>query len=371
MPTPVFPKSLMPRPTQNSGGGKGPTQSRAAGRVARTTLALFIPVFVFGAAGSLALFSLPLVIHAPPVIGQDAKLTEVLATEKAFPVSVNPRSKTITENPRIEKLLATKPTTLGAAAGISDFLNLLAVKIASIPVYRQIAGAAGITNLYIQIPSGTRTEQVGNIFGNDLGWSLKDRATYAKTARALEPSLRDGSVVPGIYFASVTSPKDVAALTHERFQNDLVEKYGTSTEQQVPLKTALTIASLIQREAGGWDDMRLISGIIWNRIFVGMKLQIDATLQYAEANGTAGADGWWPSVEPKDKYIASAYNTYQHAGLPPGPIANPSLAAVLAALNPKKTDCLFYFHDSSRGFHCSPTYAEHVAELKQYYGRGK
>jgi UPF0755 protein len=177
--------------------------------------------------------------------------------------------------------------------------------------------------------------------------------------------------VPGIYFASIDDPEGVATLVHDRFDADILSKYSPSTAEQVPLEQALTVASLIEREAGSWDDMRMISGIIWNRLFKGMKLQIDATLQYAEANQRAGKTGWWPSVEPKDKYIKSAYNTYQHVGLPPAPIANPSLAAVLAALNPKKTDCLYYFHDSHGVFHCSKTYAEHVKLLKKYYGQGR
>jgi UPF0755 protein len=58
-------------------------------------------------------------------------------------------------------------------------------------------------------------------------------------------------------------------------------------------------------------------------------------------------------------------------GLPPTPIANPSVAAVLAALNPTKTDCLFYFHDRKGDFHCSETYEGHVAALKKYYGQGR
>jgi UPF0755 protein len=103
-----------------------------------------------------------------------------------------------------------------------------------------------------------------------------------------------------------------------------------------------------------------------------MPLQIDATLQYAKANATTGKTGiWWPQVVPKDKYIKSAYNTYMNGGLPPGPIANPSIASVVAALNPKKTDCLFYFHDQNGNFHCTKTYTEHVALLKKYYGQGK
>ena len=114
--------------------------------------------------------------------------------------------------------------------------------------------------------------------------------------------------------------------------------------------------------------MRMISGIIWNRLFINMNLQIDATLQYAKAETTKS---WWPPVVPKDKYISSKYNTYAHKGLPPGPIASPSIAAVIAALNPKPTDCVFYFHDKRGQFHCSADYKGHVRLLKQYYGQGK
>ena len=116
--------------------------------------------------------------------------------------------------------------------------------------------------------------------------------------------------------------------------------------------------------------MRLISGIIWNRLFMNMNLQIDATVQYAKANNRA-VSSWWPKVLPADISRKSPYNTYLHSGLPPTPIANPSVASVLAALNPKSTSCLFYFHDSMGQFHCTDTYAAHVALLKKYYGQGK
>ena len=74
---------------------------------------------------------------------------------------------------------------------------------------------------------------------------------------------------------------------------------------------------------------------------------------------------------PDDRFRKSPYNTYLHKGLPPAPIANPSVDSILAALNPKNTSCLFYFHDARGRFHCTDTYAEHVALLKKYYGRGK
>jgi UPF0755 protein len=138
----------------------------------------------------------------------------------------------------------------------------------------------------------------------------------------------------------------------------------------VSLDEALIIASLLEREAYDFTDMRYISGIIWNRLFTDMRLQLDATLQYAKGNKVK-PQTWWPKVVPEDKYIASVYNTYKHKGLPPGAISNPSAEAVLAALNPVKIDCMYYFHDADGGFHCTKTYEEHKTLLKKYYGQGK
>jgi UPF0755 protein len=136
------------------------------------------------------------------------------------------------------------------------------------------------------------------------------------------------------------------------------------------MKDTLIVASLLEREAYDFDDMRYISGIICNRLFINMRLQIDATMQYAKANKlkNPGANDWWPTPVPADKFIDSPYNTYKYAGLPPTPIANPSIDAIIAALNPRKTDCLFYFHDPHGKFYCTKTYEEHVALLKQVYG---
>ena len=95
-----------------------------------------------------------------------------------------------------------------------------------------------------------------------------------------------------------------------------------------------------------------------------MKLQMDATLQYAKGSEE---DGWWPTVEPADKKIDSLYNTYMYPSLPPTPIANPGLAALDAAYNPQKTSCLYYLHDKKGVIHCSSTYAGHQANIKKYY----
>ena len=326
-----------------------------------------MPVVIALAVIIIGIFSLPLTLAV------NIRVADVRNyAGSTFPVTVDPSTKTIEEDPEVEALLAEPPSQLTASVSTAEkAYRWLALSIADSTLYRGIAGVAGVHDLFVTVRSGQRQEQVAAAFGKELGWTPAQRAEFIEAAHALEPDFPQGATVPGIYFASVTDPEDVALLTQERFEQEIRARYGTSTDQVVPIEDAITIASLLEREAGGWEDMRLISGVIWNRLFVGMKLQIDATLQYAEANQTKGSEGWWPSVEPKDKNIKSTYNTYQNAGLPPGPIANPSIAAILAALNPKKTDCLFYFHDSRGRFHCTKTYKEHVALLKKYYGQGR
>jgi|CXWL01.1.fsa_nt_gi UPF0755 protein len=314
------------------------------------------------------------VFSLPTILSLDSNLVDAenKTIARSFPVTVFPDNKIIVEDPRVEALLYTPPSGLSASVGtIESVLVWLAVEVSKFPLYQQLAGAAGVNNLFITIYPGYRREQVAQAFGSTLRWTPKQRTEFLKEAQKLEPDLPEGAFVPGTYFIGVTAPKDVAQITHERFTRDVLARYGTSTQAQVPLKDALTIASLLEREAGDWEDMRLISGVIWNRLFKGMNLQIDATLQYAKASKTPNTTSWWETPVPNDKYIKSAYNTYRNKGLPPGPISNSSIAAVLAALNPKKTDCMFYFHDAYGRFHCSIDYKGHVALLKKHYGQGK
>lgn len=306
----------------------------------------------------------------------------VQATPAQFPVTVDPKNKTIVENAQVNALLGNSKSTFQAAvlnAG-NTFWNIfewIATSVDSTPWYQSIAGVAGIDTRLVTIEPGMRKEQVADAFASALKWNSKQEkefltATASSTSSAsLTLPLPEGSFEPGVYTVDTgMTPATVQNLVNQKFSDNILLHYGTTTAQIVPLNDALTIASLIQREAGGPDDMRIISGIIWNRLFANMDLQIDATVQYAEANKeTSGS--WWPPVSTRSLFIKSPYNTYENSGLPPTPIANPSVAAVLAALNPVNTSCMFYFHDKMGQFHCSDTYAEHVALLKKYYGQGK
>ena len=335
---------------------------------------VFIKKLLIGALSVVILvgitFSFPAILASNIQREQENALS---AMREQFPVTVNPTDKTIVEDERVNAFLESPSSPLQAAVGVvgdifRDIFTWVAVTIADAPLYQSLASADG---RLVNITSGMRKEQAASAFAKVLSWNNNQKKEFLTALPDSLLPLQEGSFSPGVYLITKdTTPSEAQALVNERFYENILSRYGTTTAQIVPLKQALTVASLIEREAGGADDRRLISGIIWNRLFIDMHLQIDATLQYVKANNTSGAN-WWPTPLPADRFRKSPYNTYLHKGLPPTPIASPSVASVLAALNPKNTSCLFYFHDASGGFHCSDTYAEHVALLKKYFGRGK
>jgi UPF0755 protein len=218
---------------------------------------------------------------------------------------------------------------------------------------------------------GERKEEVAKEFGDILLWSTADRQKFLEAISSSEPSMSEGKYYPGQYVAHRDStPEEVAQLVQDKFQGDIMSRYTPEVQAKVPLEQALTVASLLEHEASDFDNMREISGVIWNRLFDNMPLQLDATLQYVKGS-KQGEKDWWPIPRPADKYLKSPFNTYANKGLPPAPIGNPSAAAVLAALNPLPTTCVYYFHDSKHNYHCSVTYEEHVAKLRAMYGRGR
>ena len=138
-----------------------------------------------------------------------------------------------------------------------------------------------------------------------------------------------------------------------------IKRQGKTVEEVVIL------ASLIQREASTLEQMKMVSGILLNRLEIGQALQVDATLQYlAGQNQTTGK--WWISPSPALKQSDSPFNTYLNPGLPPSPICNPGLDALTAAVYPTKSNNLYYLHDDSGRMYYSQTYDEHLRNIERY-----
>lgn len=217
----------------------------------------------------------------------------------------------------------------------------------------------------VKVQEGMRKEEVADILAEKLNWDAQEKHDFINAHLALNTTNQEGRYFPKTYLINKDESPAGASLTmFKEFSTEVSKISKPKTKKILNEETVLKIASIVQREAGGKSDMKLISGIIWNRIFKGMKLQMDATLQYAKGNEE---EGWWKEVNPEDKKIDSSYNTYLHVGLPPAPIANPGIAAIDAAYNPDKTECLFYLHDKKGKIHCSRTYEEHKKNIAVYY----
>lgn len=218
--------------------------------------------------------------------------------------------------------------------------------------------------VWITIPEGLRKEEIAAILARRLRWSEEVWDKWVSTYTAMEYDYVEGVYFPDTYLIPIDEkPLNVAERLRKNFEEKFAPFAEEALRQNIRWVTVVRIASLLEREAAGAHDMPLIAGIIWNRLLKDMRLEIDATLQYAR--GDTG-NGWWAPITPADKQIDSPFNTYKRKGLPPHPIANPGLDAIKAVLYPEETDCLFYLHDRLKRIHCAAAYTGHLQNIEQY-----
>jgi UPF0755 protein len=220
----------------------------------------------------------------------------------------------------------------------------------------------------VTIPEGFTAEQiVRTLAGRGLGDPARLRALTRNGAgqfaydfvRRIPGGSLEGYLFPDTYY-----------LPRFLDEREVVDRFlAQFTQVVLPLwreagagrtvHEIITIASMIEREAKTTGDRPLIAGVLYNRLARGWRLEVDATVLYA-----LGAHKSIVTFE--DLKVNSRYNTYLYAGLPPGPIANPGLGAIRAALRPARTDYLFYVArpDGSHAF--SRTLAEHLANVRRY-----
>lgn len=217
---------------------------------------------------------------------------------------------------------------------------------------------------WVTIPVGVRKEQIADMLADALGWTDAQMQEWNAVDTDTNPNYVEGVYFPDTYLIPTDEPPAVIAeRMRDRFKEEFAPYADEALKKNIPWTKVLTIASLIEREAGSAADMPIISGIIQNRLKVGMPLAIDATLQYMEGSEE---NGWWPTPHAAATYADTPFNTYKNKGLPPHPIANPGLAAIAAALKPSATDCLFYIHDTNGQMHCSKTYSGQKANVAKY-----
>jgi UPF0755 protein len=186
---------------------------------------------------------------------------------------------------------------------------------------------------------------------------ISDLAPEAKTL--------EGYLFPNTYeFTKTQSTKDIAAAMVKQFRQ-VAEQIGLTTSGQgTDVQKTVTMASIVEKETAVPEERTIVASVYYNRLARNIALQADPSVIYAELlNGDYGG-----ALHHSDMRFQSAYNTYTHPGLPPGPIGNPGRSSLEAALHPAQTD-YFYFVSDGNGHHrFSRSLEEHnqnVAKLRQ------
>ena len=174
----------------------------------------------------------------------------------------------------------------------------------------------------------------------------------------------EGYLFPDTYsFRNDSTPEDIIQTLLTTFDQRVpAELRAQAAEIGLTMHQVITLASIIEREAAIADERPIISSVYTNRLAANMPLQADPTVQYE--HGEPG--DWWPILSSDDLQRDGRYNTYLNPNLPPGPICNPGLASIEAALNPDDTDYL-YFVATGDGTHAfARTFEEHEANVEKY-----
>ena len=174
----------------------------------------------------------------------------------------------------------------------------------------------------------------------------------------------EGFLLPDAYvFEREISTEGFILRLLDNFEDNLPARLRERFSQHnLSLLEAVTLASIVQREAVAEEEMPLIASVFYNRLAIGMKLDTDPTVQYALGYNPRQNTWWTNPLSLEDLQVDSLYNTYLYAGLPPGPIANPSLAALRAVAFPAQTP-YYYFRagcDESGRHSFAETFAEHL-----------
>lgn len=218
-----------------------------------------------------------------------------------------------------------------------------------------LAGAI-VENKKIIIPEGLNLEQIGELFEKGGFFSKKDWFEAVKN-----PSL-EGYLFPDTYFFDKNiASAEAAQIMIKNLESKITEEMKKEMEKSgFNFYEILTLASLIEKESfDSLEERKMISGIIRKRLKSNMALQIDATIAYLTGKPSS-------RLTEEDLKIDSLYNTYKHKGLPSGPIANPGLDSIIAAIYPKDSPFWYYLHGKNGKIRYARNLEEHKMNKARY-----
>ncbi len=168
----------------------------------------------------------------------------------------------------------------------------------------------------------------------------------------------EGYLFPATYdvIYGTTAQSQINTMLNS-FEKQVIPKLPEQYQNSTKLGELITLASIVEKEARTTEDRKLVAGVFYNRLNKGMKLESDVTINYITGK---------TATQAADLKIDSLYNSYLYRGLPPTPICNPSLDAILATANPTNNDYIFFIADKNGIVRYAKTYEEHQKNIDKY-----
>jgi len=221
-----------------------------------------------------------------------------------------------------------------------------------IVAYRVAKGVHGVEPLSITFSEGLTIREMAESVA--IAFPHISSEEFKKEAKGLE-----GYLFPNTYsFLPNASAQTIINTMHNEFEQQ-IKTLREELNFDAPLSDIVIMASILEREARQFETKREVSGVLWNRIEIGMALQVDAVFGYIFGRST-----YHPSLE--DLEIDSPYNTYKNRGLPPGPISNPGIDSLRAAADPAETNYFFYLTGRDGVMHYAETFDGHRRNRSLY-----
>ena len=219
--------------------------------------------------------------------------------------------------------------------------------------WRVVQGQHNIPLIKITIPEGTSLAQIPAIVDSKLAFF--DTKDFLRLTKG-----KEGYLFPDTYLF----PKDESTGNFIRVMEDDFNKRLEGVQDKIsafgkPLSQVVIMASILEKEARTSETRRTIAGILWKRLQIGMPLQVDSSLTYVSGKNTF-------QLTSDDLNNSSPYNTYKYKGLPPGPITNPGLDALLDAVTPISSQYFYFLSDKNGVMHYAVTLDEHNKNKSLY-----
>jgi UPF0755 protein len=227
-----------------------------------------------------------------------------------------------------------------------------------------VAGEAQVA-VWVTIPEGFTAREIAQTLAErKLGNALAYQHAFLHEGLALDGSRTsslEGYLFPSTYLLPIDlTPQLAVKVMTDEFRKELpADAEARARALGLTVAQVVTIASLVEREAKASDERALMAGVYYNRLRLGMPLEVDATIEYIFPQHHA-------VITRHDLAIDSPYNTYLHTGLPPTPIANPGRASLDAAFDPRPSDYLYYVYKGDGHHAFARTLAEHNANVERY-----